>query len=450
MMCNGKVEERLAHVCPIYGSHQMSAKVPKFEMPIEPMTAVLASQIIKDEMNLDGNPKMNLASFVTTFMEPEAEEIMREAARKNFIDQDEYAQTAELQTRCVNMLGRLFHAPLGPEEKAIGTGCIGSSEAIMLAGLAMKWNWRKWRKSKGLSEDAKPNIVMGANVQVVWHKFCRYFEVDAREAPVKREMLVLTKETAKPLIDDCTIGVVGILGSTYNGEFEDIKGIHDMVAELNETKGWEVAVHVDAASGGFIAPFITPDLIWDFQLPWVKSINASGHKFGLVYAGVGWALWRDQASLPEELVFHVNYLGGDQASFTLNFSKGASQIVAQYYQFLRLGFTGYASIMNNGMLNASYLRERIRSLDKFEIVDKAHMPLVAFALKDKNCPYSVFDIQEKLKHRGWIVPAYTCPTGASDYAIMRVVVKQNFSRDMADMLEADISKVCKDLEETCS
>ncbi|KAG5184951.1 pyridoxal phosphate-dependent transferase [Tribonema minus] len=387
-------------------------------------------------MVLDGRPRLNLASFVTTRMEPEAEALMQDAATKNAIDMDEYPQTTIMHQRCVNMIGRLFHAPLEPEQEATGTGAIGSSEAIMLAVLAMKWAWKAHRAKKGLPA-TNPNIVFGSNVQVCWHKACVYFEIEGREGKVSADKLVLTPERAEPLIDENTIGVCCLLGSTFNGEYEDIKGIHDMVVAKNEANDWMVRIHVDAASGGFVAPFLEPDLLWDFRLPNVKSINVSGHKFGLVYAGIGWLLFREKADLHPDLVFHVNYLGGDQASFTLNFSKGAGTIVGQYYQLLRLGKVGYTQIMTNAMSNAQFLRQKLVATGKVDIRDKGNIPLVAWSLKDSS-KYTVFDIQDKLRDKNWIVPAYTCPPGAEELAILRVVVKQDFSRDLAETLVDDI------------
>jgi glutamate decarboxylase len=377
-------------------------------------------------------------------MEPEADDLMVEGMRKNYIDLDQYPQTAEIHNRCVQILANLFNAPLGPDELATGTGCIGSSEAIMLAGLAMKRKWRDRRKAAGLSYE-NPNMVFGSNVQVCWHKMCRYFEIDMREADVSPDSLVLTAERARPLIDENTIGVSAILGSTFNGEYENVKEIHDMLVQLNEENDWQVPLHVDAASGGFIAPFLNPELEWDFRLPNVKSINVSGHKFGLVYAGMGWALWREPSDLPEDLVFHVNYLGGDQQSFTLNFSKGAGNVIAQYYNILRFGFDGYRRIMEASMENAEYLRSSLVATGRFRIVDKKHMPLVAFTLLDSS-HFTCFDIQDKLRSRGWIVPAYTCSRGAESLVIMRVVVKQNFAYHMANMLVTDILKAIDALE----
>ncbi|KAF0686000.1 hypothetical protein As57867_022134, partial [Aphanomyces stellatus] len=426
--------------CPIYAHPACWEGLPSTKFPAQGAPARVAGELIKDELALDCNPKMNLASFVTTYMEPEAEELILEGMRKNYIDLDQYPQTAELHNRCVAMLGDLFNSP----GKPIGTSCVGSSEAIMLAGLAMKRKWKLRREAQGLPAD-KPNIVMGANVQVCWHKMCRYFEIECREADVTPDALVLTAATAKPLIDEHTIGVCAVLGSTFNGEFEDVKAIHDMVEDVNAEHGWNVVIHVDAASGGFIAPFLTPELLWDFRLPLVKSINASGHKFGLVYAGIGWAMWREESDLPDDLVFHVNYLGGDQASFTLNFSKGAGNVIAQYYNFMRLGREGYRNLMQCGMHTAEYLRQRLRDTGLFDIVDKAHMPLVAFSLKNTD-KFTCFDIQDKVRSRGWILPAYTCPKGAEKLVIMRVVVKQNFSQPMADMLVEDILRATAALE----
>lgn len=429
---------------PLYGHPLMVASLPTDTFPEKPVAARVAQQLIKDELALDGNPKMNLASFVTTYMEPEAEELIVEGMHKNYIDLDQYPQTAEIHNRCVQILANLYHAPLEEGQQATGTGCIGSSEAIMLAGLAMKRRWKERRIAAGLPYD-NPNMVFGSNVQVCWHKMCKYFEVEIREADVSADELVLTPERARPLLDENTIGVGAILGSTFNGEYEDVKGIHDMLVEENEKNGWSIPLHVDAASGGFIAPFLSPELEWDFRLPNVKSINVSGHKFGLVYAGMGWALWREKEDLPDDLIFHVNYLGGDQASFTLNFSKGAGNVVAQYYNMIRFGFEGYRRIMEASMENAEYLRNALVATGHFRILDKQHMPLVAFALIDSS-RYTCFDIQDRLKSRGWIVPAYTCSRGAEGLTIMRVVVKQNFSYHMANMLVNDILKAIDALE----
>ncbi|QDU60588.1 Glutamate decarboxylase [Planctomycetes bacterium Pan216] len=427
-----------------YGTRYFTDSVPKYEMPDDSMPANVAYQIIHDELDLDGNPRLNLASFVTTWMEPEAEKLMMESLNKNYIDQDEYPQTTEIQNRCVNMLSRLFNSP--NHETAVGTGTVGSSEAIHLAGLALKWNWRARQKAKGKPTD-KPNIVMGENVQVCWEKFARYFEVEPRLVPLTESRFILGVDEALEMVDENTIAVVGILGSTYTGEFEPIKELNDKLTKLNEEKGWEVPIHVDGASGAFVAPFLYPDLEWDFRLPLVKSINASGHKYGLVHPGVGWVIWRDEAELPDDLVFHVNYLGGDQPTFNLNFSKGASQVIAQYYNFLRLGYGGYKRIMENMMDNCRFLVSELGKSDHFDFLsDDKGLPVVCFGLKGER-GYTVFDISDRLRERGWIVPAYTMAPNAEHIAVLRIVVREGFSRDMAELLVEDIKRAVEYFDE---
>jgi len=426
-----------------YGSRYLEQAVPKYELPEQGMPSQAAYQLIHDELNLDGNPALNLASFVTTWMEPEAERLMTETLGKNYIDQDEYPQTTEIQNRCVNMIARLFHAP--DDEPAVGTGTVGSSEAIHLAGLALKWNWRKRRQAAGQPAD-RPNIVMGHNVQVCWEKYARYFEVEPRYVPLSETRYVLGVSEAIDRVDENTIAVVGILGSTYTGEYEPIAELNDALEQLNKAQGWQVPIHVDAASGGFVAPFISPKLRWDFRLPLVRSINVSGHKYGLVHPGVGWVVWRDRAELPEELIFHVNYLGGDQPTFNLNFSRGANQILAQYYNLLSLGREGYTRIMSALRENAHYLTEQLEASGRFRMLSRRdHLPVVAFALRQPE-GFTVFDISRRLRERGWIVPAYTMAPNAQDIAVLRVVVRESFSRDMADMFLADLRRTLDDLD----
>ncbi len=428
---------------PAYGSRAMTEPVPKYALPEGEMPPETAYRLIHDELMLDGNARLNLATFVTTWMEPEAERLMSETFDKNMIDKDEYPQTAEIETRCVNMVARLFHAPENTE--AVGVSAIGSSEAVMLAGMALKWNWRKRREAAG-QPTGRPNLILGANVQVVWEKFCRYWEVEPRYIPMREGRYVITPEEVIARIDENTIGVVAILGTTFTGEFEPIGAIHDAVVRHNATHGLAVPLHVDAASGGFVAPFIHPDLRWDFRLPNVVSINVSGHKYGLVYPGIGWAVWRDRRYLPEELIFHVNYLGGDMPTFTLNFSRPGNQIVGQYYNFLRLGRDGYTRIISTLRDTATNLSGRIADLGPFKLLsDGGTIPVFAFRLKDAS-RYSVYDVSERLRTRGWQVPAYSMPPDASAVAVLRIVVREGFSRDMADMLIADIVNVVNDLE----
>jgi glutamate decarboxylase len=371
-------------------------------------------------------------------MEPEAELLMAECASKNMIDKDEYPQTAEIERRCVNILARLWHA-----DRSGTTGCstTGSSEACMLGGLALKWRWRQRHELAGLPTD-RPNLVMGANVQVCWEKFCRYFDVEPRMVPVGPEHTCLTPQGAAEACDENTIGVVAVLGSTYDGVYEPITEIAAALDQLAANGGPDVPIHVDGASGALVAPFLDPKLRWDFQVPRVHSINASGHKFGLVYPGVGWILWRDAEALPDELVFKVNYLGGEMPTFALNFSRPGAQVVAQYYNFLRLGFDGYHQVQSACRETAQWLAGKIERLGPFSLVSKAEgIPVFAFRLKDDTLPYSVYDVSEGLRSSGWLVPAYTLPPALDAVSVLRVVVRNGFSGDLAKMLLSDLVKV---------
>ncbi|KAM1238846.1 hypothetical protein TB2_039476 [Malus domestica] len=427
-----------------FASRYVRNDLPKFQMPATSIPKDAAYQIINDELMLDGNPRLNLASFVTTWMEPECDRLMMASMNKNYVDMDEYPVTTELQNRCVNMIANLFNASIGDGETAVGVSTVGSSEAIMLAGLAFKRKWQHKRKLEGKPSD-KPNIVTGANVQVCWEKFARYFEVELKEVKLSEGYYVMDPTKAIEMVDENTICVAAILGSTLTGEFEDVKLLNDLLAEKNKQTGWDTPIHVDAASGGFIAPFLYPELEWDFRLPLVKSINVSGHKYGLVYAGVGWVVWRSKEDLPDELVFHINYLGSDQPTFTLNFSKGSSQIIAQYYQFIRLGFEGYKNVMINCVENTRLLREGLEKTGRFEILSKdIGVPLVAFSLKDSS-KHTVFEVADSLRKFGWIVPAYTMPANAEHVAVLRVVIREDFSRGLAERLVSDIDKVMREI-----
>lgn len=434
-------DDDAAMLVPAYGGRSGLAPVPKYEMAAEGVTAADAYRLIHDELMLDGNARLNLATFVTTWMEPEAEKLMAEAFDKNMIDKDEYPVTAMIEERCVNIVARLFNAG----GNAVGSSAIGSSEAVMLAGMAMKWRWRARRQAAGLASD-KPNLVLGTNVQVVWEKFCRYWDVEPRYVPVTRERFVVDPDEAVAAVDENTIGVIAILGTTYTGENEPVEAIHDALVARNEATGWQVPLHVDAASGGFVAPFLHPELRWDFRLPNVVSINASGHKYGLVYPGVGWVVWRDKSDLPEDLVFHVNYLGGDMPTFTLNFSRPGNQIVAQYYNFLRLGHDGYRRIMQTLQAIAQGLAKQLAQEFGFIVAsDGTDIPVIAVRLEDDR-PYSVFDVSDRLRAHGWQVPAYTMPAKAEDIAVLRFVIREGFSRDMAEMLLRDMKTVIDNLE----
>ena len=380
---------------------------------------------------------LNLASFVTTYMEEEAEKLMTEAFSKNFIDYEEYPKSAEIQNRCVSMIARLFNAPTDEdEENSMGTSCIGSSEAIMLGTLAMKRRWQNKRKAEG-KDWHNPNLIMNSAVQVCWEKAARYFDIEERYSFCTDTRYVIDPEEAVSLIDENTIGICAILGTTYTGEYEDIKKINDLLVK----KKIDVPIHVDAASGGFVVPFVNPGLEWDFRLEKVVSINVSGHKYGLVYPGVGWVIWRSPEFLPKELVFNINYLGADQASFTLNFSKGASQVIGQYYQMIRLGKRGYRSIMLNLTRTADYLSAQLKELG-FIIMSPGHgtsLPLVAFRIDpDTGHHFDEFAIAHQLRERGWVVPAYTMAPHSDKLKLMRVVVREDFSKNRCDSLVADV------------
>ena len=412
--------------------------IPRHRLPDNEMSPDVAYQIIHDELMLDGNARMNLATFVTTWMEPNAEKLMAECLDKNMIDKDEYPQTAELEMRCVNSLSRLWHAP--DADQATGCSTTGSSEAAMLGGLALKRRWQKRRKQAGLPTD-RPNLVMGINVQVCWEKLANYWDVEMRLVPMDGDRFHLSAEEAVKQCDENTIGVVAILGSTFDGSYEPIQQICAALDELEARTGLDVPVHVDGASGAFVAPFIDEDLEWDFRLPRVASINASGHKYGLVYPGVGWIVWRDADALPEDLIFWVNYLGDNMPTFALNFSRPGAQVVAQYYNFLRLGFEGYRRVHGYARDVATRLADRIGELGTFQLVTRGdELPVFAFTLADGIDNFTVFDVSNALRERGWLVPAYTFPENRTDLAALRVVVKRGFSHDMADMLVADIER----------
>ncbi|KAI0599792.1 glutamate decarboxylase [Biscogniauxia sp. FL1348] len=428
----------------VYGSRFAAEDLPKHEMPESEMPKEIAYRMIKDELSLDGNPMLNLASFVTTYMEEEAEKLMAESFSKNFIDYEEYPQSADIQNRCVSMIGRLFNAPTGMGEDggAVGTSCVGSSEAIMLAVLAMKRRWKNKRKAAGKSTE-NPNIVMSSAVQVCWEKATRYFEVEEKLVYCTPDRYVIDPEETVSLVDENTIGICVILGTTYTGEYEDVEAVNDLLVK----KGLECPIHVDAASGGFVAPFVVPDLKWDFRCENVVSINTSGHKYGLVYPGVGWVVWRGAEYLPQELVFNINYLGADQSSFTLNFSKGASQVIGQYYQLIRLGKKGYRAIMSNLTRTADYLSDALEALG-FVIMSKKSgqgLPLVAFRFApNEERQYDEFALAHRLRSRGWVVPAYTMAPHTEDLKMLRVVVREDFTKNRCDSLICDI-KLCQGL-----
>lgn len=429
---------------PTFASREMIREIPRHTIPKQGNLPETVYNLIHDELILDGNSRQNLATFVTTWMEPEAVKLMTECFDKNMIDKDEYPQTAEIESRCVSILSDLWNAQ--DSETATGTSTIGSSEAAMLGGMAMKWNWKDKMKKAGKST-TKPNIVMGANTQICWHKFCKYWEIEAREVKSEGNRFILNAEEALKLVDENTIGVVVIMGSTMDGSYEPVKEVADALDAYQKKTGIDIPIHVDGASGAFVAPFIQPKLEWDFRVSRVVSINASGHKYGLVYPGVGWVVWRDKKHLPDDLVFHVNYLGGDMIDFSINFSRPGNQVIAQYYNFLRLGFEGYQRIQQVNQDVALYLSSKIAKLGPFELItDGSDIPVFCWKLKDKvadKANYTLYDMADKLRERGWLVPAYTMPPNRQDLVVQRIVVKEGFSRDMADMLLNDVTRALK-------
>ncbi|MHB1439280.1 MAG: glutamate decarboxylase [Cuniculiplasma sp.] len=417
--------------------------VPKYSFPEREMQPRTAYQLIHDELNLDGNPDLNLATFVTTWMEPEADKLIIENLHKNFIDHFEYPQVEVIEERIVNIMANLYNVP--DKEDFIGTSTIGSSEAIMLGLLAHKWNWKQKRIKEKKSFD-KPNVVFGGDTHVSWDKFARYFDVEPRVVPIAADHFTIDSDRVKEMVDENTIAVGVVLGTTFTGEFDPVSEINQMLLDLKKEKGLDVPIHVDAASAGFITPFYEPDFKWDFRLEQVKSINTSGHKFGLVYPGLGWLIFRNEKLLPEELKFYVNYLGDEMPTYTLNFSEGSSMIVAQYYNILRLGREGYSSIVHKMMSNAHYLADQLKKSGEFELLNDAkHIPVVTFKLKDKG-KFTAFDLSYKIRERGWIVPAYSLPPKAEKTTIMRVVIRENFTADMVDIFVSDLVKAKKSLD----
>jgi glutamate decarboxylase len=416
---------------------------PQDAIPDGPTSALAAMRLVNQELAIEGIPERNLATFVTTWMEPEARRVIDENLHRNFIDHAEYPQTFEIQQRCIRMLAELFHAP----GETTGTSTQGSSEAIMLGALSLKWKWRERREADGKPTDA-PNLVFGGDVHVVWEKFCRYFDVEPRIVPLQPGKYTIGPEDVEPHVDENTIGVAAVVGTTFTGHADDVVGINDLLLQLKERKGIDVPLHIDGASGAFVWPFLYPDSKWDFRLEQVRSINASGHKFGLVYPGIGWLIFREKSDLAEDLVFYENYLGKTDATFTLNFSTGSSMVLAQYYNFVRLGKAGYRRIMEIMQENAEALAKDIEAIGKFRIIGAGEetLPLVAFNLAEEH-PYDEFDIAFQLAaERGWMLPAYTMPPNAQDVKMMRALVKLTLNRSLVDKLDADIADAIATLE----
>lgn len=425
----------------VYASADLASKLPKYKFPSIECEPRHAYTVIHDELMLDGNSRQNLATFCQTWSEPEVHQLMAECMDKNMVDKDEYPQTAEIEARCVHMLADLWNSP--QEKNTIGCSTTGSSEAAMLGGMAMKRSWEQKRKKAGKPID-KPNLITGP-VQVCWHKFARYWDIELREIPMEHGRLLMTPDEVVKRCDENTIGVVPTLGVTFTCQYEPVKEVADALDQLQRETGLDIRMHVDGASGGFLAPFCAPDLVWDFRIPRVKSINTSGHKFGLSPLGVGWIIWRELEDLPDELVFWVNYLGGNMRDIGLNFSRPGGQIVSQYYNFIRLGIEGYRKIHTACYDTARYIAGEITKLGIFDVIYDGQMdagiPALCWKMKEGSDPgFSLYDLADRLRCRGWQVPAYTLPPNREDLAIQRILVRHGVSRDLGALLVEDMKR----------
>lgn len=431
-----KKDDYLA-VDPLFSRTGEMDHTSKFVLPKKPMLSETAYQIVHDESMLDGNARLNLATFVTTWMDEYADKLYTESFDKNAIDKDEYPQTAAVENYCWRILADLWHSP--DPEKSIGCSTTGSSEACMLAGLALKRRWQNKQRASGKAND-KPNLIMSAAVQVCWEKFCNYFDVEPRYIPITLEHKTLDGFELEKYVDENTIGVVAIMGVTYTGMYEPVQKIAAKLDEIEKQTGLDIMIHVDGASGGMIAPFIQPDIVWDFKIDRVASINTSGHKYGLVYPGIGWIVWRSTAFLPEDLIFKVSYLGGDMPTFALNFSRPGAQILLQYWAFLRYGYEGYKEVHQASMDVATYLSKEIGKMGPFTLWNETiDIPVFAWGLKvDDNRNWTLYDLSDRLRMQGWQLPAYPMPDGLSNITVQRMVVKNGLSMDLASRLLEDI------------
>ena len=431
---------------PIFGSVASDIEMPTDHLREEPVEPRIAVEIIREYLGTEGNAHQNLCTFVQTYMEPEATELMKETLEKNAIDKDEYPMTADLENRCVAMIENLWHAD--PDEEPMGTSTVGSSEACMLGGLGMLFRWKQLAKDAGIDiyTATRPNLIVTSGYQVCWEKFCRYWDIEMRLVPMNDKTMNLDNEAAMKMVDDHTIGIVAILGITYTGQYDDVKGLDALITEYNKTAKVPIRIHVDAASGGMIAPFMEPDLEWDFRLPNVWSISTSGHKYGLVYPGIGWVIWRSKEALPEDLIFWVSYLGGQEATMAINFSRSASQIVGQYYVFMRNGFQGYKEIHQRTFDVARHLVDEISKMGIFEILYPAvETPILTWKLSAEK-DWTLYDLGDRLRMHGWQIPAYPLPENLQDTIVQRIVCRADLSMTMADKFIRDMKAEIKNLD----
>ncbi len=445
-MLFGKNELGSQFETPIFGTVESNESIPKYELAKKSIAPQVAYRLIKDDLLDEGNARQNLCTFCQTYMDDEAVKLMAETLEKNAIDKSEYPQTTDLENRCVNILADLWHTP--KDESFMGTSTVGSSEACMLGGMAMKFRWRNRAKALGMDVTSrKPNLVISSGYQVCWEKFCVYWDIEMRLVPMDEEHMSINVDKVLDYVDDYTIGVVGILGITYTGKYDDIKALDKKLEEYNKTAKLTVPMHIDAASGGMFAPFIEPELEWDFRLKNVVSISTSGHKYGLVYPGIGWVLWRDKEYLPQELVFDVSYLGGKIPTMAINFSRSASQIIGQYYNFLRYGFEGYRQIHQRTKDVAMFLASELEKTGLFQIYNNGeNLPIVCYKLRDDvNVDWTLYDLADRLLMKGWQVPAYPLPADLQDTIIQRIVCRADLSHNLAELYLRDLKAAIEDL-----
>ena len=431
---------------PVFGTTESGSSIPKDVLGKDSIAPNVAYRLIKDELMNEGNARLNLCTFCQTYMEDEATKLMAETLEKNAIDKSEYPQTTEMENRCVDMIANLWNAP--KDMNYIGTSTVGSSEACMLGGMAMKFRWRNRAEKLGIDvTKRKPNLVVSSGYQVCWEKFCVYWDIEMRTVPMDEEHMSLDIDKVLDYVDDYTIGIAALLGITYTGKFDDIKALDALLEEYNKTAKITVPIHVDAASGGLFTPFINPEMEWDFRLKNVVSISTSGHKYGLVYPGIGWVIWKDEEYLPKELIFEVSYLGGSMPTMAINFSRSASQVIGQYYNFLRLGFEGYRQIHQRTKDVAMYLADEIEKTGLFKIYNNGeNLPIVCYRLKDENAvEWTLYDLADRLAMKGWQIPAYPLPINLQDTIIQRIVCRADLSHDMAELFIRDLKAAIKDL-----
>ena len=432
-------------ISPMFAQLDCVESVPRWALAEDEMLPDTAYQLVHDETLLDGNARQNLATFVSTWMEPQADKLYAETYDKNMIDKDEYPQTGAIEQRCVHILAELWHSP--EPRRTLGVSTVGSSEACMLAGLALKRAWQHRRSAEGKPTD-RPNIVFASCVQVAWEKFANYWDVEMRAAPITRDKPYLVPETMLPCLDENTIGVVAVLGVTYTGQYEPVKELAAALDAYEAETGIDIPIHVDGASGAFVAPFLQPDLEWDFRVDRVHSINTSGHKFGLVYPGLGWIVWRTRELLPADLIFDVSYLGGDVPTFALNFSRPGAQVLLQYYNFLRLGRSGYERVQRASSEVARFMAKQIGKMAAFSVfTDGRDLPLITWELKGgRTDKWDLYDLATKLRERGWLVPAYPMTADIEDVTLMRIVFRNGVSMDLMSLLLEDLESAADYLD----